>query len=1028
MRNRDARILFAIISWFFVFMPCSLLSQQLQIRNFTTKEGLSHNQVRTIVSDSSGFLWVATWDGLSRYDGYEFRNYHHLPGTPSSLPYFSVKDLVVDGANNLWVLTDYGHLVLYDRTDDSFAGISEYPFPVTQKNRCIDADSNGDLWIISESNRIIKRDWKTGTFTEFGIENRYYPEINLTEDLSVSKTNANEIWLAGDNLYHLRKPQSDLRVDSLFILLEYFPLFHPKRPVPVDFIIRRWSELFISPTGNKWVFSSFGLFRQESDGQFREFNGVIPDGEFTGDTLYVWQPDNSGINIYDPGLKTTIVVPKENIESNISFCHHDNSMLWFSNKSISGNNIGLTEVIIAADIFNNYGAESKIGTSEAVFPIFKDRDNVIWTGVRGRDHVLLIDRGNPLGKTCILSPELRRISGHLRAIRETRDGIWLGYYNELLLYYDYKTKKFTRHYPASVYFHTLHVNSDGTLYIADNDKIIKYYPDNQLSETIWDMSDNPVPIYCMYSNNRGTLWAGSYESKLLRIDIVNRKTETVNLTEKGYNIENICPGDDNDLWIAFLGGGVCNYNILTGQKKFYTTANGLSNNTTYSILKDSSGKIWVSTNKGISRIDPETGFIRVFGQNDGLNIDEFNSDAAYIAADGKFYFGGMGGIAEFDPDSIEIREKRYIKQKPILTDLKVSGVRKSISGYLNNTDTIVFNKGEDNFHITISSTDFLNSRKTSFRYRLGGIDKEWIETSWQNRNINYANLEPGWYELEIQATDHEGTWSGSRRITINIQPFYYETPLFRIILPLLFLFIIAGIIYLHLRQVKQRETQKQNSLRLQSLRGQMNPHFIFNSLNSINYFISNNDKLSANRYISDFSKLIRSILTNMNHDFISLEEEIGFIEDYLNIEHLRFGDRFDYKVIVDRQINRNVVKVAPGLLQPFLENAIWHGVRGVENRKCKIEVSILKREERLVAIIKDDGSGRKRSELLKSDKNNYMSKGITIVMERLKILNNLLGTHCEIIISDLYPDTPETGTLVEIDIPVAKSTPIFHGD
>lgn len=1003
-----------------VLPPHVLFSQQLRINTFSTSEGLSHNNVRTIVSDSSGFLWVATWDGLSRYDGYEFKNYHHLPGNPSSLPYFSVKDLVVDGSNNLWVMTDYGHLVLYDRTSDSFREDEGFPFPLSGKNMCIDADSRGDLWIIASSDRIVKRDARNGVFTEYRVENKYCPGIDMNEDLSVYRVSDDEIWLSGQNLYHLQKPVD--KGDSLFILREKIKIYNPVKPEPVDFIIRRWSELYISGSGHKWIFSSFGLFRQEPDGAFRHFNGNIPPGELRGDTLFVWQNEGEGISVYNPGLSRLITIPHDDIESNTSFYYHNNSLLWFSNKSHSGNNLGLTKVIIIPDIFNNYDTDVGIGRAEAIHPVYRDSEGVIWTGLRGRNSVLLIKPDGTTANTCVLDEDQRLASGHLRSIKPYSNGLWLGYSNELLLYYDNRTKRFTRHNTGAVYYHTINVNHDGTLYIADRDRVIKYFPEQRITETIWDNDGKPFPpIYCFYSNNRGTLWAGSFESNLLRIDIVNRRTESIKITDKGYNIEGICAGDRNDLWLALLGGGVCRYDILTGETQFFTTAEGLSNNTTYSVLKDRNGKIWVSTNNGISRIDPLTGFIRVFNQNDGLNINEFNSDAAFISDDGLFYFGGMGGIAEFDPDSIDIREKKNFRQRPILTDLIVSGVSKPVSGYLNKADTIVFKKGEDNFHLKISSTDFLNTEKTGFRYRLNGVDRNWVETDWQNRNINYANLAPGMYELDIQTTNHESDWSETRRLAVVVQPLFWETRFFRIGMPAVFILIIISMIHLYVRQIRQKAQQKQNSLKLQSLRGQMNPHFIFNSLNSINYFISSSDKLSANRYIADFSKLIRTILTNLNKDLIPIEKEVEFISDYLKIEHLRFGDKFDYRISVDKGIGSSGLLVAPGMIQPFVENSIWHGIRGIEDRKCIIEVSITMKKGHLEAVITDDGSGRKRSENMAAGKNHFGSRGIAIVEERLRIMNDLFGTDCRFSISDLWPEREDTGTKVVVEIPFVPS-------
>jgi LytS/YehU family sensor histidine kinase len=201
----------------------------------------------------------------------------------------------------------------------------------------------------------------------------------------------------------------------------------------------------------------------------------------------------------------------------------------------------------------------------------------------------------------------------------------------------------------------------------------------------------------------------------------------------------------------------------------------------------------------------------------------------------------------------------------------------------------------------------------------------------------------------------------------------------------------------------------------------MNPHFIFNSLNSINYFISENDPVSANRYIADFSKLIRSILHNFNSDFISLEREIESLEEYLKIEHLRFGDKFNYRIILDPEIQHGSYKVSPGLIQPFIENAIWHGVRGLEKRKGHVSVSFRKEGEKLICIVEDDGIGRKQAENAKSKIEQKKSKGISLVTERLRIINSLHKRNYKIIISDLYPEKQDTGTMAVIEIPVQKN-------
>ena len=550
--------------------------------------------------------------------------------------------------------------------------------------------------------------------------------------------------------------------------------------------------------------------------------------------------------------------------------------------------------------------------------------------------------------------------------------------------------------------------------------MVRYDPDLKKTTEFYLNISLYNPIYKIVIDDNGLIWAGSNRSSLVKIDTTLKKSEVFILSNDNYNIEDICIGDSGDLWLALLGGGVCNFNPGTGKKRFFTTSDGLSSNITYSLLKDKEGNIWVSTNSGISRINPQTGIIRIFGPAEGLNIVEFNSGASFAANNGEFLMGGMGGIVGFFPDRINREEEETPQQKIIFTEIRTSGNLKPFRHSVSKPDTIILNKGENNLTINFSSTDFIHSDKTNYRYALSKINEDWVETDSRNRNVSYANLSPGWYNFQLQATDQGGFWSAEKELIIRVEPFFYQTLIFRIAVPVAFLLLISTIILMYIRQLKQRETQKQDALRLQSLQGQMNPHFIFNSLNSINYFISKNDPFSANKYIADFSKLIRSILYNFNSDFISFDREIDSLEEYLKIEHLRFGDKFDYRIEVDSGIVAGQYKVSPGLVQPFVENAIWHGVRGLDKRKGNVTVRYSMEKGNLTCTIEDDGIGRKKAEAAKSRMDTKVSKGIFIVTERLKIINKLQKADYGIIISDLYPEKQETGTRVVIDIPLEK--------
>ena len=213
-----------------------------------------------------------------------------------------------------------------------------------------------------------------------------------------------------------------------------------------------------------------------------------------------------------------------------------------------------------------------------------------------------------------------------------------------------------------------------------------------------------------------------------------------------------------------------------------------------------------------------------------------------------------------------------------------------------------------------------------------------------------------------------------------------------------------------------RAKRKANAmLELKSLRAQMNPHFIFNSLNSVNSFISKNDDRSANKYLAQFSRLMRMVLENSKHDFVSLDSEIEILKLYLELEHLRFQDKFDYDFNIGKDIKKDEIEIPPMLIQPFIENSVWHGLRYLDE-KGKLFVSIQKQEGKLIWTIEDNGIGREKSAELKT-KNQQIGKstGMKNIDDRLRILNKMNNTNMHVQVMDL--NNGATGTRVMISIP-----------
>ncbi|MBD0257966.1 MAG: histidine kinase [Cytophagales bacterium] len=231
---------------------------------------------------------------------------------------------------------------------------------------------------------------------------------------------------------------------------------------------------------------------------------------------------------------------------------------------------------------------------------------------------------------------------------------------------------------------------------------------------------------------------------------------------------------------------------------------------------------------------------------------------------------------------------------------------------------------------------------------------------------------------------------------------------------------LAGVFaasYLLYQSARKRRIANQ-LLALKSLRSQMNPHFIFNALNSVNSFIAGNDERSANKYLSEFSRLMRAVMENSQHDLVPLSSELRILELYLGLEHFRFREKFDYSFTVDPAVDAESVQVPPMLIQPYVENAVWHGLRYKEE-KGFLTVHVTQKADELVVTVEDNGIGRQQSQALKTaNQKETVSTGLRNIENRLRIINDIHRTRLSVSIEDLHPPT-RSGTRVSIHIPFA---------
>jgi tetratricopeptide (TPR) repeat protein len=255
---------------------------------------------------------------------------------------------------------------------------------------------------------------------------------------------------------------------------------------------------------------------------------------------------------------------------------------------------------------------------------------------------------------------------------------------------------------------------------------------------------------------------------------------------------------------------------------------------------------------------------------------------------------------------------------------------------------------------------------------------------------------------------------GQREATIQQQTVFRQQ---LVIYGLILLIVIVGVASWFTYRSAQASKIANQMLALKSLRSQMNPHFIFNALNSVNHFVAQQDERTANKFLSEFSQLMRLVLENSQEDFIPLVKEQEILTLYLKLEHYRFRDKFDYEINLDDNISTDSVEVPPMLIQPYIENAVWHGLRYKET-KGKLVLNISTEDDFLVVEIVDDGIGRKKSaELKTANQRKHNSTGLKNIQERLQIINKVYKTDYRVSIDDL---TEQGGTRVRIYLPITK--------
>ncbi len=474
--------------------------------------------------------------------------------------------------------------------------------------------------------------------------------------------------------------------------------------------------------------------------------------------------------------------------------------------------------------------------------------------------------------------------------------------------------------------------------------------------------------------------------------------------------------DNGNMWIGTRDRGLFRFHLGTQELKQFTVSDGLSYNGVNKILyKDSF--LWLSTREGLCRMEISTEQIIVFDERKGLwdrtlynsRLQSLDNDKIMLTYQNSCYFSlftDQSLNADLNPPKV------------VINNLDVYNGTTQKRNFIYGKDQINLGADENYFTLGFQGLDFLQSEKMHYEYKLENFNDYWIDAG-NSTTAVFTNLPGGDYTFKVKAINADGQFSKIEQLRIQVATPWYKTKWFFGLAGLGLLLLTFGIYRYRIRQIRKQENFKQQlaELEMKALRSQINPHFIFNCLNSIKGYIIENNIEDGTQYVGRFAQLIRMILNHSKEKLIPLSQEIEAIRLYVWLEQERLNNGFnaDFEFSFDHEISSFFIP--PLLFQPYIENAIWHGLMPL-NEKGTLQLKIKEMEQQLHIQIIDNGIGRTASNKRKQSsifKKN--SLGLDLSEDRLRQINQLYNLHSSVQIADYSPNEKNTGTLVTILFP-----------
>lgn len=1009
----------------------------LKFSHITTKEGLSNNHVKWLTQDKKGFIWVGTEDGLNRLDGYRIKTFFHHPGDSNSLVNNEINEIVGDDKNNLWVTTQEG-ISYYNTSQNKFINFlhKEGDSTSLRSDRAKSVyleNKNRQTWF-SLHNSLYKFD-ENLRYMDFPVNTSKLPAGFSGFPVlywGIYEDHQHQLWTYCHNWIFKLNPETKEITESFntgvgdvysFIqdqnnnywvgtwgggLLNFNPRTNGLKKITLSnspniiFSICEWKD----KNNNNWIVmgSERGLILLDpvtlNNQSF--LNEPLNDRSISaGDNLnlfvdsenILWIGTDDGVSYVEPSKQLIEAWPIEDAgykikgyKAGYSHCFfEDNNTYWSSNKIKPELMQFDSEGHLIKSIANLYSRNPEIlkpGTDRA-FSIIKQPDSSFWCSTEmGLVHLNFVKNKSDLYTT----PDGNNNPG-FRTILQYSDSIWWirtrnnganGIY-----VFNCIEKKFMQHY-----FHTPGNNNSLPSYLQDfiitKDKNIYAAPSDNYLYQFNQQQNNFIPLFtskeqtrlmpsktfdCIAEDSSGNLWIGTGNG-LFQLDPVNKKILEDYSTDKkigGISISKLCFDDEQNLWMT--------------------------------------------TERGLFCLTHRTKEIFNFNTGDGLPS---NSIPGFLTkgANSFMYAGVLGYIVKFKP--AELLHK-HVSGDVEFSEVTVMNLPYTVKQNENKKKEISLDAGQNIFSVDFSVLNYDNAAGNRYYYMLDGIMKDWKEN--ENGHLSFYNLPPGDYILHVKGGDKYGEkFKNEALLIIEVVPYWWQTKWFYALLILLAGAIIYMLMRKRIKNIRHEAEMKHKiaEAEMMALKAQMNPHFIFNCINSIDGLIQSNDKYNATNYLNKFAKLIRNVLDSSKENNILFSKDIETLQLYVDLEKLRSENKFSAQINVSKELLNSDYKVPPLIIQPFVENAIHHGLRNKEGNTGELHVLAERVEDNIQYTITDNGIGRQAA--AKINTHQHQSYGMQMSFDRIKMFND--EDTAAVKIDDLYENNIAAGTKVQVNLKI----------